>query len=210
MHFLIATNIGEIVTIFMGLVFGIKSPLLAIQLLWVNLVTDSLPAIAIGLEKPEKNIMNRLPRNPQKSLFADGLWSSIILEGIMMGMLTLFAFSMGNKLWGLDVGRTMAFVAIGLIELVHSLNIKSNESIFKSGIFENKYLVGAFVLGAFMQIVVVIVPGLAKIFSLSPLNSIQWIATILISVMPVVIMELQKMLRGTRVNFVDLKSERIG
>ncbi len=209
-HFLIATNIGEIVTIFMGLVFGIKSPLLAIQLLWVNLVTDSLPAIAIGLEKPEKNIMNRLPRNPQKSLFADGLWSSIILEGIMMGMLTLFAFSMGNKLWGLDVGRTMAFVAIGLIELVHSLNIKSNESIFKSGIFENKYLVGAFVLGAFMQIVVVIVPGLAKIFSLSPLNSIQWIATILISVMPVVIMELQKMLRGTRVNFVDLKSERIG
>ena len=209
-HFLIATNIGEIVTIFMGLVFGIKSPLLAIQLLWVNLVTDSLPAIAIGLEKPEKNIMNRLPRNPQKSLFADGLWSSIILEGIMMGMLTLFAFSMGNKLWGLDVGRTMAFVAIGLIELVHSLNIKSNESIFKSGIFENKYLVGAFVLGAFMQIVVVIVPGFAKIFSLSPLNSIQWIATILISVMPVVIMELQKMLRGTRVNFVDLKSERIG
>lgn len=209
-HFLIATNIGEIVTIFMGLVFGIKSPLLAIQLLWVNLVTDSLPAIAIGLEKPEKNIMNRLPRNPQKSLFADGLWSSIILEGIMMGMLTLFAFSMGNKLWGLDVGRTMAFVAIGLIELVHSLNIKSNESIFKSGIFENKYLVGAFMLGAFMQIVVVIVPGLAKIFSLSPLNSIQWIATILISVMPVVIMELQKMLRGTRVNFVDLKSERIG
>ena len=209
-HFLIATNIGEIVTIFMGLVFGIKSPLLAIQLLWVNLVTDSLPAIAIGLEKPEKNIMNRLPRNPQKSLFADGLWSSIILEGIMMGMLTLFAFSMGNKLWGLDVGRTMAFVAIGLIELVHSLNIKSNESIFKSGIFENKYLVGAFVLGAFMQIVVVIVPGLAKIFSLSPLNSIQWIATILISVMPVVIMELQKMLRGARVNLVDLKSERIG
>lgn len=209
-HFLIATNIGEIVTIFMGLIFGIKSPLLAIQLLWVNLVTDSLPAIAIGLEKPEKNIMNRLPRNPQKSLFADGLWSSIILEGIMMGMLTLFAFSMGNKLWGLDVGRTMAFVAIGLIELVHSLNIKSNESIFKSGIFENKYLVGAFVLGAFMQIVVVIVPGLAKIFSLSPLNSVQWIATILISVMPVVIMELQKMLRGTRVNFVDLKSERIG
>lgn len=209
-HFLIATNIGEIVTIFMGLVFGIKSPLLAIQLLWVNLVTDSLPAIAIGLEKPEKNIMNRLPRNPQKSLFADGLWSSIILEGIMMGMLTLFAFSMGNKLWGLDVGRTMAFVAIGLIELVHSLNIKSNESIFKSGIFENKYLVGAFVLGAFMQIVVVIVPGLAKIFSLSPLNSVQWIATILISVMPVVIMELQKMLRGARVNLVDLKSERIG
>ena len=204
-HFLIATNIGEIVTIFVGLIMGIKSPLLAIQLLWVNLVTDSLPAIAIGLEKPEKNIMNRLPRNPKKSLFANGLWSSIILEGIMMGMLTLVAFSMGNKLWGLEVGRTMAFVAIGLIELVHSLNIKSDESIFKSGIFENKFLVGAFVLGAFMQVVVVVVPPLAKIFSLSLLNMYQWLIVILISMLPLVIMEIQKMFRGANVNFSNLK-----
>ena len=204
-HFLIATNIGEIVTIFVGLIMGIKSPLLAIQLLWVNLVTDSLPAIAIGLEKPEKNIMNRLPRNPKKSLFANGLWSSIILEGIMMGMLTLVAFSMGNKLWGLEVGRTMAFVAIGLIELVHSLNIKSDESIFKSGIFENKFLVGAFVLGAFMQVVVVVVPPLAKIFSLSLLNMYQWLIVILISMLPIVIMEIQKMFRGANVNFSNLK-----
>ena len=204
-HFLIATNIGEIVTIFVGLIMGIKSPLLAIQLLWVNLVTDSLPAIAIGLEKPEKNIMNRLPRNPKKSLFANGLWSSIILEGIMMGMLTLVAFSMGNKLWGLEVGRTMAFVAIGLIELVHSLNIKSDESIFKSGIFENKFLVGAFVLGAFMQVVVVVVPPLAKIFSLSLLNMYQWLIVILISILPIVIMEIQKMFREVNVNFANLK-----
>ena len=204
-HFLIATNIGEIVTIFVGLIMGIKSPLLAIQLLWVNLVTDSLPAIAIGLEKPEKNIMNRLPRNPKKSLFANGLWSSIILEGIMMGMLTLVAFSMGNKLWGLEVGRTMAFVSIGLIELVHSLNIKSDESIFKSGIFENKFLVGAFVLGAFMQVVVVVVPPLAKIFSLRLLNMYQWLIVILISMLPIVIMELQKMFRGANVNFANLK-----
>lgn len=204
-HFLIATNIGEIVTIFVGLIMGIKSPLLAIQLLWVNLVTDSLPAIAIGLEKPEKNIMNRLPRNPKKSLFANGLWSSIILEGIMMGMLTLVAFSMGNKLWGLEVGRTMAFVAIGLIELVHSLNIKSDESIFKSGIFENKFLVGAFVLGAFMQVVVVVVPQFAKMFSLSLLNMYQWLIVILISMLPIVIMEIQKMFRGANVNFANLK-----
>ena len=191
-HFLIATNIGEIVTIFMGLILGMKSPLLAIQLLWVNLVTDSLPAIAIGLEKPEKDIMNRLPRNPAKSFFADGLWSSIIIEGIMIGALTLLAFSMGNKLWGLEVGRTMAFVSIGIIELVHSLNIKSKESIFECGIFENKFIIGALVLGTFLQIVVVVIPSFAKIFSLVPLNNIQWLVTALISISPIVIIEIQK------------------
>ncbi len=130
-HFLIATNIGEIVTIFMGLVLGMKSPLLAIQLLWINLVTDSLPAIAIGLEPPEKDIMNRKPVDSRKGIFADGLWGKIILEGIMIGMLTLVAFSVGNKYFGVEVGRTMAFLSIGMLELVHSLNIKSEKSIFK-------------------------------------------------------------------------------
>ena len=122
-HFLIATNIGEIVTIFMGLVLGMKSPLLAIQLLWINLVTDSLPAIAIGLEPPEKDIMNRKPVDSRKGIFADGLWGKIILEGIMIGMLTLVAFSVGNKYFGVEVGRTMAFLSIGMLELVPSLNI---------------------------------------------------------------------------------------
>ena len=130
-HFLIATNIGEIVTIFMGLILGLKSPLLAIQLLWVNLVTDSLPAIALGLEKPDKNIMNRKPISSKKGLFADGLWSKIFIEGTMIGMLTLFAFSIGNNLYNLEVGRTMAFVALGMLELVHSFNIKTQESIFE-------------------------------------------------------------------------------
>ena len=130
-HFLIATNIGEIVTIFMGLVLGLKSPLLAIQLLWINLVTDSLPAIALGLEKPDANIMNRKPISSKKGLFADGLWSKIFVEGTMIGMLTLFAFSIGNNLYSLEVGRTMAFVSLGMLELVHSFNIKSEESIFK-------------------------------------------------------------------------------
>ena len=130
-HFLIATNIGEIVTIFMGLLLGLKTPLLAIQLLWINLVTDSLPAIALGLEKPEKDIMSKKPRNPQKGIFADGLWNKIFVEGVMLGMLTLFAFSIGNYLFGLEVGRTMAFVSLGMIELIHSFNIKSEESIFK-------------------------------------------------------------------------------
>lgn len=133
-HFLISTNIGEIVTIFMGLVLGLESPLIAIQLLWVNLVTDSFPAIALGLEKPEKNIMERKPTDSRKGIFSDGLWSKIVVEGIMIGMLTLVAFLVGNKFYGLEVGQTMAFISIGILELIHSLNIKNEQSIFKSRI----------------------------------------------------------------------------
>lgn len=191
-HFLLATNIGEIVAIFVGLLLGIKSPLLAIQLLWVNLVTDSLPAIALGLEKAENNIMNRLPRNPRKSLFADGLWGKITTEGVMIGMLTLVAFSIGNNLYSIEVGRTMAFLSLGILELVHSFNIKGEESIFKTGLFENRYLVGAFVLGTLLQVVVVVISPLAQIFDVVPLNSVQWLMTVIISILPVVIVELQK------------------
>ena len=191
-HFLLATNIGEIVAIFVGLLLGIKSPLLAIQLLWVNLVTDSLPAIALGLEKAENNIMNRLPRNTRKSLFADGIWGKITTEGVMIGMLTLVAFSIGNNLYSIEVGRTMAFLSLGILELVHSFNIKGEESIFKTGLFENRYLVGAFVLGTLLQVVVVVISPLAQIFDVVPLNSVQWLMTAIISILPVVIVELQK------------------
>ena len=195
-HFLISTNIGEIVTIFFGLVLGIKSPLLAIQLLWINLVTDSLPAIALGLEKEEENIMSRLPRNPKKNLFADGLWWKIIIEGAMLGMFTLLAFSIGNRLYSVEVGRTMAFLTLGILELVHSFNIKSEESIFKIGIFENKYLVGALVLGVILQVIVVVVSPLAQVFSLVPLTGIQWLYTILIAIAPIPIVEIQKAVNG--------------
>ena len=195
-HFLISTNIGEIVTIFFGLVLGIKSPLLAIQLLWINLVTDSLPAIALGLEKEEENIMSRLPRNPKKNLFADGLWWKIMIEGAMLGIFTLLAFSIGNRLYSVEVGRTMAFLALGILELVHSFNIKSEESIFKIGIFENKYLIGALVLGVILQVIVVVISPLAQIFSLVPLTGIQWLYTVLIAIAPIPIVEIQKAVNG--------------
>ena len=195
-HFLISTNIGEIVTIFFGLVLGIKSPLLAIQLLWINLVTDSLPAIALGLEKEEENIMSRLPRNPKKNLFADGLWWKIMIEGAMLGIFTLLAFSIGNRLYSVEVGRTMAFLTLGILELVHSFNIKSEESIFKIGVFENKYLIGALVLGVILQVIVVVVSPLAQIFSLVPLTGIQWLYTVLIAIAPIPIVEIQKAVNG--------------
>ena len=191
-HFLIATNIGEIVTIFIGLLLGMKSPLLAIQLLWVNLVTDSLPAIALGLELPEKDIMERKPRDPRKSIFTDGLFGKIISEGLMIGMFTIIAFSIGNKYYGLEVGRTMAFISLGMLELIHSFNIKSEETIFTKKLFNNKYLIGAFILGAILQVGIVFIPVLADLFKLEKLNLVQWGITIIISVMPIIIMEIQK------------------
>lgn len=191
-HFLLSTNIGEIVTIFVGLILGLKSPLLAIQLLWINLVTDSLPAIALGLEKPEKDIMQRKPIDSKKGIFANGLWNKIILEGTMIGVLTLVAFSIGNKYYTLEVARTMAFLSIGFLELIHSINVKNEKSIFESGLFENKYLVGSFILGIFIQTIVVIVPAFANVFEVVPLNLTQWIITIAISIFPIPVIELQK------------------
>ena len=202
-HFLIATNIGEIVTIFMGLILGMKSPLVAIQLLWINLITDSFPAIALGLEKSEKNIMSKRPIDSKKGLFANGLWNNIVIEGIMIGMLTLIAFSIGNRYYNLEVARTMAFLSLGFLELIHSFNIKSEDSIFRDGLFENRYLFGSFVLGVLAQIIIVLIPQLADIFELTSLTQMQWLITIIISIMPIPIIELQKGLN------IDRENERV-
>ena len=110
----------------------------------------------------------------------------------MLGMLTLVAFSIGNKYYSLEVGRTMAFVALGVLELVHSFNIKSDESIFKVGIFENKFLIGSFILGVFIQTIVVLVPTFANVFDLVSLNITQWLIVGIISILPIPIMESQK------------------
>lgn len=191
-HFLIATNIGEIVTIFVGLILGLKAPLLAIQLLWINMVTDSFPAIALGLEQPEKEIMNRPPNKSNQGIFSDGLWSKIITEGIMIGMLTIVTFSIGIKYYGIEVARTMTFFALGTLELIHSFNIKSEQSILENSILENKYLVMSLIAGIIMQIVVIIIPQLAKIFELTTLTMQQWIITAVISILPIPIIEIQK------------------
>ncbi len=197
-HFLISTNVGEIVTIFLGLILGLETPLLAIHLLWINLVTDSFPAIGLGLEPEDKYIMNRKPKNPKKGLFADGLWFKIFFEGCMIGILTLLAFYIGSTQYGINVGRTMAFLTLGLTELIHSLNIRSDESLFEIGLFKNKYLIFAFLLGAILQIGVSIIPQVATIFDVMPLSPIQWIYTIVISICPLFIMEAKKKLHEVR------------
>lgn len=192
-HFLLATNIGEIVTIFVGLLLGLDTPLLAIHLLWINLVTDSFPAIGLGMEAADKHIMHKRPKNPKKGLFSDGLWRKIFFEGAMIGLLTLFAFNIGCKFYSLEVGRTMAFISLSMLELVHSFNIRSEDnSIFEIGVFKNKYLTLAFLLGLILQIAVVTLPVISTIFDVVPLTSSQWIITSIISILPIIIIEIKK------------------
>lgn len=133
----------------------------------------------------------------RNGIFADGLWSKIIVEGTMLGVITLVIFSLGNKYFGLDVGRTMAFATLGLIEMVHSFNIRSEESILNSGIFKNKYLWLAFIVGVIAQVGIILIPGIREIFSLVPLNLIQWGIVGIFSILPIIIIEMQKKLNET-------------
>lgn len=195
-HFLLSSNIGEILTIFVAMVLGWAAPLLPIQLLWVNLVTDSLPAIALGMEPAEENIMERPPRKNTGSLFGDGLGGRILLEGVMIGVLALLAFGIGHVYFdqenGYAVGRTMAFAVLSLSQLVHAFNMRGEGSLGKLPFCSNKWLLMAFVVGVTLQCVVIMMPPLAGIFQVVPLNGEQWLLTVALALAPLPLVELEK------------------
>ena len=195
-HFLLSSNIGEILTIFVAMVLGWAAPLLPIQLLWVNLVTDSLPAIALGMEPAEENIMERPPRKNTGSLFGDGLGGRILLEGVMIGVLALLAFGIGHVYFdqedGYAVGRTMAFAVLSLSQLVHAFNMRGEASLGKLPFCSNKWLLMAFVVGVALQCVVIMMPSLAGIFQVVPLNGEQWLLTAALALAPLPLVELEK------------------
>lgn len=195
-HFLLSSNIGEILTIFVAMLLDWAAPLLPIQLLWVNLVTDSLPAIALGMEPAEENIMERPPRKNTGSLFGDGLGGRILLEGVMIGVLALLAFGIGHVYFdqedGYAVGRTMAFAVLSLSQLVHAFNMRGEGSLGKLPFCSNKWLLMAFVVGVVLQCVVIMMPPLAGIFQVVPLNGEQWLLTAALALAPLPLVELEK------------------
>lgn len=193
-HFLLSSNIGEIITIFMAIFFGWKSPLLAIQLLWVNLVTDSLPAIALGLEPPQENIMYEKPVRNTQSLFTGGLWQRIIIEGAMIGMISLIAFALGNVYYNLTAARTMAFATLSISQLVHVFNMRTEKSIFESNIFGNLYIIMAFIICFALQTSVIMIKPLSEIFHVCQLTSTQWLIVIILSLVPIFVVETEKFL----------------
>lgn len=195
-HFLLSSNIGEIITIFAAMCFGWATPLLPIQLLWVNLVTDSLPAIALGLDPAEKDIMERKPQKGEKSLFSGGMGERIALEGCMIGMLALIAFAIGHIYFDLEkghvIGRTMAFAVLSISQLVHAFNMRTEHSIFSISLFSNLYLVGAFIIGLCLQVGVIMLPQICRIFQVCPLNTFQWGIVAGLTIVPIFVVELEK------------------
>lgn len=194
-QFLLSSNIGEILTVFLGMLFCWQPPLGAIQLLWVNLVTDSLPAVSLGLDPVDKSIMERPPKDPKKGLFSDGLWVAICLEGGLIGGLSLLAFSLGFNVLShrnIEVARTMAFCVLSISQLFHAFNMRSEKSVLNSRFIENKVLLFSLFAGIIMQVCVVSIPVLSEMFKVCPLSFSQWVFVGILSVMPILAVELQK------------------
>lgn len=191
-HFLLSCNIGEIVTVLLGILLSLPAPLAAIQLLWVNLVTDSLPAISLGLERPAKDIMQHPPGRRDEPLFPALRWLEIFAEGILIGCLSLLAFGLGALSGGFAVGRTMAFTVLAVSQLVHAFNMRSARSLRSVSLFSNPWLLGSFLLGTAIQVAIVQMPVLCGLFLTVPLNGVQWLCTAALCAFPLLYCELYK------------------
>ena len=207
--YLLSANIGEIITLFVATMFGwLIEPLLPIHMLWINLVTDSLPALALSVDPAEKNIMNRKPKK-NKNVFTKGMIWRIIYQGIMIGGLTLLAFAIGcgfdfNSIVDTEgnatsigvTAQTMAFAVLALSELVHVFNLRSNkDSIFKVGLLTNKILLGAIAISASLMLIVLNVPALHGIFEIKMLTLREIGIVTLLSFSPLIIVEIFKLLK---------------
>lgn len=189
--FLLGTNIGEIITVFLAMILWHKTPLLSMQLLWINLVTDSLPAIALGMEPVENDIMDERPRPKTESIFANGLGIQVVLQGFMFAVLTLIGFVAGEKTVGLQAGQTMAFIVLALSQIVQSYNMRSAHSLFKIGFFGNKKLNGAALVSVILVLAVLFTPlRIAFGFVILPL----WLYALALGLVlvPLAIMEICK------------------
>ena len=208
--FLLGTNIGEVITVFLAMLLWHVTPLLSMQLLWINLVTDSLPAIALGMEPVEKDIMKQKPKPKEEGIFAHGLGVKVALQGLMFGVLTLIAFVIGTGLplgqifggalltnnLALAGGQTMAFMVLSLCQVVQAFNMRSEKSLFLSNPFGNVKLSLACLGSALMVAVVLLVPGLNNAFGLIVLSWQKYLIGLALAFVPLIIMEIAKAIEG--------------
>lgn len=194
--FLLGTNIGEVITVFVAMLVWQRTPLLSMQLLWINLVTDSLPAIALGMEEVEENVMQRHPRPKEEGIFAHGLGTRIVLQGIMFGILSLLGFYYGCGYdvvnGNIEAGRTMAFLVLSMSQVVHAFNMRSNKSLFKIGFFSNKMLTGAAIISTVLVAFILFVPPVRYVFGLVPLEANQYLLALGLALVPLVVLEVAK------------------
>ena len=192
--FLLGTNIGEVIAVFVAMLLWHKSPFLSMQLLWINLVTDSLPAIALGMEPVEDDVMDKQPKPKKEGLFARGYGLQIVLQGIMFGILALSAFHIGQMATGLtEGGQTMAFMVLALSQIVQSFNMRSEHSLFSIGFFTNKKLNGAVLISALLMALILFTP-LSVLFGIIYLPGKLYLIALGLILVPLVLMELAKAL----------------
>ena len=215
-QFLLSSNVGEIIVLFVAILitpllakwFNITNisalePLLPIHILWINLVTDSLPALALAVDPAAENIMQRKPNKKGKGIFTKGMTWRVIYQGIMIGFITLIAFIVGLATPGvtdeaakIKIAQTMAFCVLALSELVHVFNIRDNKnSVFKTGILNNSKLILAILVSASFMFVILLIPGLREIFSIAQLPKENIVETILLVLSPIAIVEIFKLLK---------------
>ncbi len=185
-RYLLASNVGEILTMFFAMLLGLPLPLVPIQILWVNLVTDGLPAMALGVDPAEENIMNRIPRDSRESVFSRGLGWKIISRGFLIGIVTLTTFLLTyiQDPANLAKAQTMAFTTLVMAQLIHVFDCRSDISIFHRNIFENKYLIFAVLSSILLLVGVIYIEPLQPIFRTVELNLNDWIVTLLFGAIP--------------------------
>ena len=191
--FLLGTNIGEVIAVFMAMLLWHKTPLLSMQLLWINLVTDSLPAIALGMEAVEKDVMDHKPKPKNEGIFAHGLGIRVVLMGAMFAALTLVGFYCGEKMTGtLEAGQTMAFMVLAFSQVLQSFNMRSDRSLFKIGPFSNGKLNGAVLISVILVALVLFTP-LRIAFGLVILPAKLYLIALGLVLVPTVVMEFCKL-----------------
>ncbi len=197
-RFLLSCNIGEIITVFVALIMSLPSPLSAIQLLWVNLVTDSLPAVALGMEKTHDSVMERKPTPKDQSLFAEGLGMKIIAEGILVGCMSLTAFLLGLKTGNTQTASTMCFGVLSFSQLFHTFNMRSEKPFYKRNIPKNIPLFLSVLFCMAMQTAIMVIPKAAAMFGVVSLSSYEWITVALLSFAPIPVCEIFKIIKNKK------------
>lgn len=199
--FLLSCNLGEVLIVFIAILLNLPVPLLPIQLLWLNLVTDSFPALALGVEKGEAGIMEEPPRNPDEPLLDSELKLTIAIQSVAITIATLGAYILGlqwygNQEEGVAVARTMAFATLIISELLRSYSARSiKDTLFSIGIFSNRKLVWATLFSLALTLIVMEIPGVRELFKLTPLSVKDWVVILVGALIPLVLGEIQKVIR---------------
>lgn len=195
-QFLLSTNVGEVFLLLVTAIFNLGAPLLPIHILWVNLVTDSLPALALSIDPADNDTMKRKPHNAKKGIMTKGMIWRVAYQGVMVGSLPLIAYLIGMKHGGQQLGQTMAFTTLVFAQLAHVRNLHSNKiSSLRTSPLRNKPLIGAIFVSAAMALVVLLVPGISTAFGFVAMDKTHWLIVGLLSLCPIVIVELFKLLK---------------